>query len=71
MSFLPCVCAGAAVAIDSTGWEDCVVWNPHTTMKECYERFVCVENAITNRKVKVEPGKDWRATANFQVVDVA
>lgn len=27
---------GAAVAIDSTGWEDCVVWNPHTTMKECY-----------------------------------
>jgi glucose-6-phosphate 1-epimerase len=62
---------GAAVAIDSTGWEDCVVWNPHTTMKECYERFVCVENAITNRKIKVEPGKDWLATANFAVVDVA
>jgi len=47
-----------------------VVWNPHTTMKECYESFVCVENAITNRKVTVEAGKDWRATANFQVVDV-
>lgn len=61
---------GAAVAIDATGWEDVVVWNPHTTMKDCYERFVCVENAITNRKIKVEPGKDWRATATFSVVDV-
>lgn len=28
---------GAAVAIDSTGWEDAVVWNPHLTMKDCYE----------------------------------
>lgn len=62
---------GAAVAIDSTGWEDCVVWNPHTTMEACYKEFVCVENAITNRKVTVEPGKDWPATATFSVVDVA
>ncbi len=28
---------GAAVAIDASGWEDAVVWNPHLTMKECYE----------------------------------
>lgn len=28
---------GAAVAIDASGWEDAVVWNPHHTMKECYE----------------------------------
>lgn len=61
---------GAAVAIDSTGWEDVVVWNPHKTMESCYESFVCVENAITNKKITVQPGKDWRATATFQVVDV-
>ncbi len=36
---------GAAVAIDSSGWEDTVVWNPWLTMKDCYERFCCVENA--------------------------
>ena len=28
---------GAAIAIDASGWEDAVVWNPHHTMKECYE----------------------------------
>lgn len=36
---------GAAVALDSTGWEDTVVWNPHLTMKDCYQHFCCVENA--------------------------
>jgi glucose-6-phosphate 1-epimerase len=36
---------GAAVALDSSGWEDTVVWNPYTTMKDCYEHFCCVENA--------------------------
>jgi glucose-6-phosphate 1-epimerase len=25
---------GAAIAIDATGWEDVVVWNPHLTMKD-------------------------------------
>lgn len=24
---------GAAVAVDSNGWSDCIVWNPHLTMK--------------------------------------
>ncbi|KAF6256742.1 galactose mutarotase-like domain-containing protein [Scenedesmus sp. NREL 46B-D3] len=61
---------GAAIAIDATGWEDVVVWNPHLTMKECYENFVCVENAITNKSITVKPGDSWRATTNFQVVDV-
>ncbi|GFR48859.1 hypothetical protein Agub_g10813, partial [Astrephomene gubernaculifera] len=36
---------GAAVALDSYGWEDTVVWNPHLTMKDCYQSFCCVENA--------------------------
>lgn len=63
-------CAGAAVAIDADGWEDIVVWNPHLTMKDCYESFVCVENAKTNTPAKVAPGESWRATSTFQVVDL-
>lgn len=62
--------AGAAIAIDASGWEDVVVWNPHLTMKDSYQQFVCVENAITNRSVTVKPGESWRATTNFNVVDV-
>eukprot|EP00878_Enallax_costatus_P001989 GHUV01002153.1.p1 GENE.GHUV01002153.1~~GHUV01002153.1.p1 ORF type:complete len:331 (+),score=115.11 GHUV01002153.1:115-1107(+) len=61
---------GAAIAIDASGWEDVVVWNPHLTMKDSYQQFVCVENAITNRSVTVKPGESWRATTNFNVVDV-
>ncbi|KIZ00487.1 Putative apospory-associated protein C [Monoraphidium neglectum] len=61
---------GAAIAIDATGWQDVVVWNPHLTMKECYESFVCVENAKTGEAVTVAPGDSWRATTNFQVVDL-
>lgn len=61
---------GAAVAIDSTGWTDTVLWNPFETMKSCYERFVCVENCKFGSPGTVNPGESWRATANFSVVDV-
>jgi len=61
---------GAAVSIQASGWEDVVVWNPHLTMKECYNNFVCVENAQVNKEIVVKPGESWRATANFQVVDL-
>ena len=46
------------------------MWNPHLTMKECYERFVCVENARAGDPVSVAPGDSWRATTNFQIVDL-
>ncbi|KAF5828710.1 galactose mutarotase-like domain-containing protein [Dunaliella salina] len=62
---------GAAVAIDATGWEDAVVWNPHHTMKECYERFACVENAKFGTPAKVQPGGSWEATANFSVINIS
>jgi glucose-6-phosphate 1-epimerase len=62
--------AGAAVSINSTGWSDCVVWNPYTTMKECYKEFVCVENAQFNEPVTLEAGKDWRATTVMDVIDL-
>jgi D-hexose-6-phosphate mutarotase len=47
-----------------------VVWNPHLTMKDSYEQFVCVENAIAQDAVTVKPGENWRATTTFNVVDV-
>lgn len=61
---------GAAVAIDSSGWEDVVVWNPWTTMEACYKSFVCVENAKFSQPQHLEPGASWSATANFAVVDI-
>lgn len=61
---------GAAVTISSSGWDDCVVWNPHHTMKACYEKFVCVENAKFGSPVILAPGKDWSASANFSVVEL-
>mmetsp|Transcript_45075 Transcript_45075/g.134552 ORF Transcript_45075/g.134552 Transcript_45075/m.134552 type:complete len:330 (-) Transcript_45075:661-1650(-) len=60
---------GAAVAIDSTGWEDSVVWNPWTTMEACYKNFVCVENVQFGKPATVKPGETWSATANFNVQD--
>ena len=62
--------AGAAVQITSTGWTDCVVWNPHLTMKECYKEFVCVENAQFGEAVTVKPGENWRATTVMDVIDL-
>eukprot|EP00199_Chlamydomonas_sp_CCMP681_P002616 CAMPEP_0119104222 /NCGR_PEP_ID=MMETSP1180-20130426/2482_1 /TAXON_ID=3052 ORGANISM="Chlamydomonas cf sp, Strain CCMP681" /NCGR_SAMPLE_ID=MMETSP1180 /ASSEMBLY_ACC=CAM_ASM_000741 /LENGTH=333 /DNA_ID=CAMNT_0007088911 /DNA_START=29 /DNA_END=1030 /DNA_ORIENTATION=- len=62
---------GAAVAIDSQGWTDAVVWNPHLTMKECYEKFACVEQAKTGSPVVLAPGKSWEAQASFSVVELA
>jgi glucose-6-phosphate 1-epimerase len=60
---------GAAVAIDSSGWEDTVVWNPWTTMEACYKNFVCVENAQFGKAVTLAPGATWSAIANFNVQD--
>lgn len=61
---------GAAIAMDATGWSDAVVWSPWTAMPDCYEKFVCVENAKFSNAVVLQPGQDWRATVNFSVVDV-
>jgi hypothetical protein len=36
-------------------------------MKDCYERFVCVENAVAGKPVTLAPGASWDATANFSV----
>lgn len=62
---------GAAVAIDSSGWPDAVVWSPWESMPACYERFACVENAAAVEPVSVAPGGVWKATADFAVVDLA
>lgn len=61
---------GAAVSIDSSGWEDTVVWNPWTTMEACYKSFVCVENAKFGKPATLQPGESWAAQANFNVVDI-
>lgn len=61
---------GAAVSIDTTGWEDCVVWSPWTTMESCYKNFVCVEQAKFGKPVTLEPGGNIAFTANFSVQDL-
>lgn len=61
---------GAAISLASTGWSDCVLWNPHLTMESCYKQFVCVENAQFSEPVTLEPGADWLASVNMNVIDV-
>lgn len=56
--------------ITTTGWSDCVVWNPHETMEDCYKEFVCVENAQSGKAVTVKPGENWRATTSMDVIDL-
>jgi hypothetical protein len=41
--------------------------HPSPPPQECYESFVCVENAKTSEPVTVKPGDSWRATTTFQV----
>lgn len=50
---------GSKVGIASKGWPDAVVWNPWDTMKDCYQEFVCVENAAVAKPVTVAPGAHW------------
>ncbi|DBB06452.1 TPA: hypothetical protein ACH3X1_012008 [Trebouxia sp. C0004] len=61
---------GAAVSISSSGWEDVVVWSPWEAMKECYQKFACVENAKFNSPAVVQPGESWRAQQEFAVIDL-
>ena len=61
---------GAAISLESSGWTDCVLWNPHMTMESCYKQFVCVENAQFSKPVTLEPGSDWLASVNMSVIDV-
>jgi glucose-6-phosphate 1-epimerase len=60
---------GAAVSIDSTNWNDTVVWSPWTAMEECYKEFCCVENAQFE-PVTLKPGETWRGTTTMRVVDL-
>ena len=62
--------AGAGIELVSTGWSDCVLWNPHLTMESCYDNFVCVENAQFSKPITVKPGEDWVATVNMSVFDL-
>lgn len=60
---------GAAVNIQSRGWKDVVVWSPWTSM-DCYESFVCVENAAFGHPITVSPGQSWRGEQAFSVMDL-
>jgi len=61
---------GAAVALDNSGWEDVVLWSPWTSMKDCYEKFCCVENVKAGEPVVLAPGQSWLATTSMAVVDL-
>lgn len=45
-------------------------WNPWEAMKDCYQRFACVENAKFNSPAVVQPGESWRAQQEFAVIDL-
>ena len=61
---------GAGVAVEHvSGFEDHVLWNPHTTLPDCWTSFVCVESAKT-RAQTLEPGYVWEAEANLVVLDL-
>lgn len=61
---------GAGVAVEHvSGFEDHVVWNPHTTLPDCWTSFVCVESAKT-RSQTLQPGYVWEAEANLAVLDL-
>lgn len=61
---------GAAVALASTGWEDCVVWSPWDAMPACYESFCCVENALVSTPATVPAGESWASRTVFKVIDL-
>ena len=47
-----------------------VQWSPWEAMKECYQKFACVENAKFNSPAVVQPGESWRAQQEFAVIDL-
>lgn len=61
---------GAAVALTSNNWSDVVVWSPWTAMPNCYNEFVCVENAQFSSPIVLKPGEFWRAQMEMSVVDI-
>ena len=70
ISPINCFCAGAAVAITTTGWEDVVVWSPWDVMPDCYESFCCVESARVSSPVTVPAGESWGSSTEFKVIDL-
>lgn len=61
---------GAAVAVENTsGFKDTVIWNPHDTLPDCWQSFVCVESAVVGKPVVLGPGQDWAGEVNLSVFD--
>ena len=46
-----------------------MVWNPWTAA-DCYQRFVCVENAKITKPVHLKAGESWRGQQELTVVDL-
>lgn len=44
--------------VTESGWEDCVVWNPHGDEGMGYDTFVCAES-VKFKPVSVEAGGEW------------
>lgn len=60
----------AALGITMTGFEDVVVWNPgeagakalQDLADEEYTRMVCVEAAVIDRPIRLQPEQQWEGT---------
>ncbi|XP_010263630.1 PREDICTED: putative glucose-6-phosphate 1-epimerase isoform X2 [Nelumbo nucifera] len=57
---------GDLISIKNTNWTDCVLWNPYLQMENCYQDFVCVENAKIG-KVQLEPEQSWVAEQHLSI----
>lgn len=69
-----CVDRGS-IAISVDGFGELMVWNPGPSARfadlppDDYREFICIEPAVVDQPVVLEPGQTWRGSAVFSVRD--
>lgn len=64
-----------SVAISLDGFGELMVWNPGPSARfadlppDAYREFICIEPAVVDQPVALEPGQTWRGSAVFALSD--